>query len=185
MSKGNARILLALDNQLQIQDFQDRNGIDCTNDGLCFNDWYNLHQQARIPLGPKLYMANSRLANGMQLSRDLTPLQEAVRHGDLSMADPNWVEVPEDQIQGGDTFIIPGYVQLDPQDPLTGRTSYIQGHIGFVRYNVQARQWEAVSTNVNADPQWNVMPLEQMEGYPQAQVRVRFFHWNGPVRSKP
>ncbi|WP_142525053.1 hypothetical protein [Methylacidimicrobium cyclopophantes] len=47
----------------------------------------------------------------------------------------------------------------------------------------QFGQWQAVSTNVGHDLRWNVMPLEQMELV--AHLPLRFFHWNGPVRSKP
>ncbi|WP_150003891.1 hypothetical protein [Methylacidimicrobium cyclopophantes] len=90
--------ILGQEKPLALQDFNDANGLDPVTDGLCFKDWFNLHQGSGMNLGPRIYMANSGLANGLQLAPSLTPLQQAIREGDLTKLDPNWVEVPENQI---------------------------------------------------------------------------------------
>lgn len=184
MSEGNARLLQELDKDLARQSVEDANGLDSANDGLCFNDWGSLHGRSGMDVEPQLYMANGGLANRLQLVPSRTALQQAMFEGDLSKANPNWVEVPKNRIQSGDTFVIPGYTELDPQYPLDPRNeTIVAGHIGVVKYDVATGEWLAVSTNVNQDPRWNLMPLEQMEA--GSPVALRFFHWNGPVRSKP
>ncbi len=182
MSDANARLLQVLNNDLALQDFADANGLGPITNGLCFKDWYDLHQRSGINLGPRLYVANGRLGNALQLSRSLTPLQQAVRDGDLSKTSPNWVEVPKNETQPGDTFVIPGRSELDPQHPWK-MPIYVEGHIGVVDYKPEYGGWVAISTNVDGDPRWNIMSLEDMET--MAPAPLHFFHSNGPVSSKP
>lgn len=170
LTAANERIVQSLTDQVNVQAYAEAHGKPLLTFGLCRSDWEYTLSRSGIDLPAEDYLFASSPS-----WRKNHGLEQALQEGNLAAADPNWVEIPPNEIQMGDTFVIAPY--YDAQ-----KDKVKDGHIGFAGYSVPAGRWVGISTNVNGDPRWTAVPLE---GFPTGGKAIRFFRWIGPLKPKP
>ena len=173
MVAANERIVETLVDDLNVQAYTDAHHKPPLTAGLCRLDWESVLSRSGISLP-----AQDILFHSSPAWRKNHGIDQAYRHGDLAAADPNWVDIPPNEIQSGDTFFLLPYESVDSQHH---QRRQHDAHIGFAVYSVPGGRWVGVSTNVNGNPRWTVVPLES---FPTGGKPIRFFRWIGPIQPK-